>query len=350
MSMLIRRLGSLTVALALGLAGCSDNGQGSPTASTEPVDHAPPVTWRFALEEIEGSVQHAYAKEFKRHIEDISDGRIVIDIFPYGALGTSSELTDLTRDGSIHLAFASPGHLSSKVPETGIFTLHFVLPESHKANRALLGDDRLLSLFEAPFAEQDMKLLSIVPEGWMVWTSNQPLRRPDDFKGFRMRTMTSPVSAEAYRAYGAEPTPLPFAEVYSALQLNKVDGQVNPVSAIEEMGFYEVQDIMTIPRHAQFVSMVVSNKAWHDALPDRQRAWLAEALAPMPDFIYDKQVELNAKRLEAIREDSDIAIVELTEEEREAFRQASKAARDAYVELAGERGRKILDTVLELSH
>ncbi|MCR8913527.1 C4-dicarboxylate ABC transporter [Marinobacter panjinensis] len=328
------------------LAGCSDSP--APTATSEDAEDKPtyPVTWRFALEEIEGSVQHRYALELKERIESISDGNILIDIFPYGSIGTSIQLTDLAREGSVHLAFASPGHLADVVPETGVFTLHFLLSEDENVNRDILASDELVQVFSEPYAEQNLQLHGFVPEGWMVWTANKPLRTPADFDGLAFRTMTSKISAEAYRAYGATPTPAPYSQVYSDLQLRRIEGQANPVFAIEEMGFYEVQNTMTFARPAQFVTSVVSNKAWFDALPDDQKRWLEDALDEVSPLAWEVQAELNASRLETIRQNSDIRTVELTEEERDRFREASLSVRESYARIAGKRGEAILERLI----
>ncbi|WP_297791593.1 TRAP transporter substrate-binding protein DctP [uncultured Marinobacter sp.] len=344
------RLTLLFAAVLAMLAGCSEPQQEKEPEVTGSNNGVPdyPVTWRFALEEIEGSVQHVYANELKERIESISEGNIKLDIFPYGSLGTSAQLTELTQDGSVHLAFASPGHLADAIPEVGVFTLHYVLSDHNEVNRQLLASDQLLELFSAPYAEHNMKLLGFVPEGWMVWTANKPLRSPEDFDGLKIRTMTANLAKEAYRAYGADPQPTPYSQVYSDLQLQRIDGQANPIFAIEEMGFYEVQNTMTFARPAQFIASVISNREWYEALPEEQQQWLDGALTKVAQLIYRKQAELNESRLQKITEDSNISLVRLTEEERERFREASLSARDTYVERAGDRGEEILNTLLDM--
>src|SRR5699024_447220 len=115
------------------LCACGDSGQappadsGSDTAAPAQADKS--ATWRFALEEVQGSVQDAYAQEFKRRIEKRSDGAINVEIYPYGTLGTSAQLTEMAQGGGLELVFASPGHLADLIPEVGVFTLHFVLSE-----------------------------------------------------------------------------------------------------------------------------------------------------------------------------------------------------------------------------
>lgn len=346
----LRRFSSLVAVLALVLAGCSDpsNEAAESEAESQP-DAAPePVTWRFALEEIEGSVQDAYAQEFKRRIEERSDGGIEVDIYPYGALGTSSQLTEMLQDGAIELAFASPGHLADAIPEVGVFTLHFVLSDNTEVNRQVLSDERVLDLFQPLYNDEDMQLLGIVQEGWMIWSGDKPLRSPEDFKDFRIRTMTSPILVNSYEAYGANPTPTPYSEVYSGLQLGQIDGQVNPIFAIEEMSFYEEQDYLTSARHAQFISTVIASQDWYADLSDEHRELVDSVSAELNDWIDAVQIQYNEERLQKMLDEGGTEWVELTDAEREVFREASLDVRDVYIDNAGESGKEILDTILEL--
>jgi TRAP-type C4-dicarboxylate transport system substrate-binding protein len=349
----IRNFG-LTLLFALLLSACGDSGQ-APTqetadgGSTEPetaTETEETVTWRFALEEVEGSVQDAYAQEFKRRIEERSDGGINIEIYPYGALGTSSQLTEMAQSGGIELTFASPGHLADLIPEVGVFTLHFVLSEDNAVNREVLSSPEVYNLFQPLYNQQDLQLLDIIPEGWMVWSADKPLRTLEDFKNFKIRTMTSPILVESYRAYGANPTPMPYSEVYSGLQLGQIDGQVNPIFAIEEMSFYEEQDVLTSGRHAQFISTLAASQQWFDSLSDEQRQMVIEVRDELVDWIDEQQMDYNEERLQIILDAGGTEFVELTEDERAAFREASMPVRDTYTEQA-EHGQHVLNTILE---
>ncbi|RBP28299.1 TRAP-type C4-dicarboxylate transport system substrate-binding protein [Marinobacter pelagius] len=335
----------LVTSLVLIMTGCSETESTRTSDSSEQPPPEYPVTWRFALEEIEGSVQHAYAEALKSRIEEASGGKVELDIFPYGSLGTSSQLTELVRNGSVDLAFASPGHLADLIPETGIFTLHYVLPNEDSVNRALFAGSELTRLFSAAYNEKHLTLLGFVPEGWMAWTANKPLKSPSDFEGLRIRTMTSQMSAEAFRSYGADPRQTPYSQVYSDLQLKQIDGQTNPVFAIEEMNFYEVQDTLTMPRAAHFVSSVVANPEWYAQLPEQQQDWLAVALIEVGKEAWDIQKELNQTRLETMLEEGQLAVTRLSEQERAAFREASKPALEFYLRQTGERGQQILESL-----
>ncbi len=306
-----------------------------------------PTQWRFALEEIQGSVQDAYAQRFKARVEALSQGRIQVIIYPYGTLGTSAQITEQVRSGAIQFAFASPGHLGAVIPETQLFSLHFLFSDDDEVNRRMLKSSPTLygPLAEA-YREKGLALMSVVPEGWMVWTGNRPLRTPEDFRGFKMRTMVSPLLVEAYKAYGASPTPMPYSEVYSGLQLNLIDGQVNPVFAIEEMSFHEVQTTMIFPRHLPFVATVIANPAFVAGLAPEERAMLAELKEELDDYIFEVQERYNRERLEKIRGAADVEMVTLAPAQRAVFRRASEPVRERYVELAGERGGRILEAFI----
>ncbi|WP_375183053.1 TRAP transporter substrate-binding protein DctP, partial [Marinobacter sp.] len=195
---------------------------------------------------------------------------------------------------------------------------------------------------------RNLKLLAFVPEGWMTWTANKPLRTPADFEGLRIRTMTSDMAAATFRAYGAEPQQTPFSQVYSDLQLNKIDAQTNPVFAIEEMDFYEVQSTLTVARPAQFISSVVTNGDWYKGLPETQQRWLDNALREVAEVAWKAQERLNQARLESMVEAGQLEVVQLNDDERAAFAQASRQVREDYVAATGERGREILKRIQQL--
>jgi tripartite ATP-independent transporter DctP family solute receptor len=331
----------LTFLLAGVLIGGCTRGEDSAAPKVE--------EWKIAIEEIQGSVQDAWAQKFREEIERKTDGAVRVTVYPYGSLGTSDQLTELVQGGAIQLAMASPGHLGKLIPETQLFLLHFVFSEDNDVNRRVLRHrGRLWREFEPLYGEKRLQLLSFFPEGWQVWTTRKPIRAPEDFAGLRFRVMTSPLLVEAYRAYGANPTPLPYGEVYSALQLRMIDGQVNPVFAIEEMSFYEVTDYLIFARHSQFVASVVANQRFYAGLPEERRRLVDDTVRDLEDFIFDVQRDLNARRLDRMREKRpELDVIELSDEEREAFRRASLPVREAYVRLAGSSGERILHALLE---
>lgn len=302
--------------------------------------------WRFAIEETSGSVQDAYAQKFKQLVEEKSQGQIRVKVYPYGTLGTSDQLSELLYNGSLQFSMASPGHIGKMIPEVQVLLLHYLLSDDAKINREVLNSPEIRARFDELFAEKGFKLLSIVSEGWQVWTANKEIRSPEDFEGVKFRVMTSPLLMAAYDAYGASATPLAFSEVYSALQLKMVDGQVNPVFAIEEMSFYEVNDYLIFANQAQFYSTCLVNRPFYDSLTTEEKAWVDESIAELREYIFQTQREFNRERLHIIQEkNKDVQLVYLEPDERKAFREASAPVREMFKEMAGQRGAELLDAI-----
>lgn len=325
----------LAAATALGLAAAAQPALGA--------------QWKFALEEIEGSVQHAYAAEFKKRIEEKSGGDVTVQIYPYGALGTSANLTEMTTAGAIQITNASPGHLGQLIPEIQVFSIPYLLSQDNSVNKQVLTDSECIyGRLSDNFESKNLKLLTMYPEGEMVWTTNRRITKPEDFDNFKMRTMTSPLLVTAYEAFNASPSPMPYGEVYGGLQLGQIDGQVNPIFAIEEMKFYEVQDYMIWAGQQQFTTTVVSNRDWYDGLPADQRRMLDETIDGLADYIFELQDEYNAERLEKIKEDKpEMEMIRLTEEQRQPFVEASQEVRAQFVDMVGAEGEEVLQCLSE---
>ncbi|MFZ5968359.1 MAG: DctP family TRAP transporter solute-binding subunit [Bacillota bacterium] len=305
-------------------------------------------TWRFAHEEIDGSVQDLYVKKFKEIIEKKSNGRVTIEIYPVGQIGDATQQCELLQNGGIEFGIVSPGNTGTIVPENQLFSLHFLFTDDMDKNAEIFKTSKALNeMLSNKYLEKNIKVLAYWTEGAMQWTSSKPVNTPDKWKGFKMRTMPSPMIVAAYQAYGANPTPVPYMEVYSGLQLNMIEGQENPLFAIEEMKFYEVQKQLTLASSNLYVTTTSVNPDFFNGLPKDMQDMILETVDEIRDYSFDVQADLNGKALDKIKEKSDIAIVELTAEEREAFREASKAAYDKYVEMVGPVGKEILEKLIE---
>jgi TRAP-type C4-dicarboxylate transport system substrate-binding protein len=125
-----------------------------------------------------------------------------------------------------------------------------------------------------------------------------------------------------------------------------IDGQVNPVFAIEEMKFYEVSDYMIWAGQQQFTTTVITNNNWFNTLSAERQQQVEKVIAGMNDFIFDKQAEFNQARLEQIKQAKpEMQMIQLDNAERAAFKQASMTMRDKYVELTGKSGKAVLESL-----
>ena len=305
--------------------------------------------WKFAIEEIPGSIMDAYAQEFKKRIEAATNGEVTITIYPIGSLGAPTETVEQAADGIIHFTNVSVGNLGTIVPESQVFLLTYILPSNPDATSKILSSsDFIYQDLAQDFEKRGLKLHTMYSEGPQVWTTNRDIRTPQDFKNFKMRVMVSPILLKAYEDMGASPTPLPFGEVYGALQLKAVDGQVNPAATIEEMKFYEVTDYLIWAGEQELVTTIVSGTDWYDTLTPERQQLIADTMEDMVDFIDRVVVRFNKEKLEKIKAAKPgIKLVELTPEERAVFRERSKNTHAEYVKIVGNRGQQLLNALLK---
>ncbi len=306
-------------------------------------------TWRIGLEEIEGSVQHRYAEQFKEQVEARSDGDITVQLLPYGTWGsTYSSLYDAVQSGAIQMGFGS-GALGGTVPESQLLNLNFIMPADQLETTKVLNSDAFLKseAWQQSFRQRDLVPLAELPEGYQVWTANKAIQTPADMKGVNIRVMDNSLLRSTYKAYGATPTTIAYGELYSALQQGQADANIQPVFAHEEMGFYEVQSHMIFARQSQFVATLMGNADWYDGLSDARRAMLDKVADKLVQAGHDMQTRFNQERLETIKSKSDITITELDDAQRDAFRELAKPVRQTYIDEVGERGEQSLNILLK---
>lgn len=306
-------------------------------------------TWRFGLEEIEGSVQYQYAADFKKMIEKQSDGGITVQLLPYGKWGsTYSALYDAIQNGAIQIGFGS-GALGGTVPESQLLSLNFVMPTDQWKTVKVLNSPEFLESdpWQKAFRQRGLVPLAELTEGYQVWTANKPIKTPKDMKNLHIRVMDNSLLRSTYRAYGASPITIAYGELYSALQQGQAEGNIQPVFAHEEMGFYEVQKDMIFAKQSQFVATLMGNLDWYKGLSADQKQMVKDVTDKLVRKGYEIQKEFNDKRLDKIKSKSNINIIELTDEQRQKFRKLAKPVRQTFINDVGKLGEKSLNILLE---
>jgi len=305
--------------------------------------------WQVALEEIEGSMQDAYARKFVETIEADSGGQIRCKILPYGELGTSGDITRLLQNGDLQFAFQSPGHLGSVIPEVQVFSIHYLFPTDSKQLETMLRrGPHIKRVLGKYYRRNRLELLSIIEEGWQIWTANKAIRTPADFKGVTFRVMSSPLLITAYRLYGAYAITVPYSQIYDDLSLGRIDAETQPFFAIQEMKFYEVQDYMINARQLPFIATFVANRDFMDGQPAEVRGMIDKAVSSANAYIFDLEARLNAERHKMIMQTKPgMHYIELTEEEIDAFRKKAAPLQEKYLEMGGEGAREVLEAVMK---
>jgi len=134
--------------------------------------------------------------------------------------------------------------------------------------------------------------------------------------------------------------------LYSAMQQGQAEGNIQPVFAHEEMGFYEVQDYMIFAKQAQFVATMMGNLDWYEGLSNDQKKMVKDVTNQLVKTGYEIQSKFNKERLDIIKAKSDINIIELTDAQREQFRKMAEPVRQVFIDDVGERAKESLDILL----
>lgn len=216
---------------------------------------------------------------FAEEVERLTEGRYVIDTFYAGSLGGERESIEGVQLGTLELTFTSTGPVPNFVPELSILDIPFLFRDYEHARGVLDSEigDELLTRFEP----HGIKGLAWADNGFRHMTNDiRPIEGPGDLSGLKMRTMESPVHIAAYREFGILPTPMPFPEVFAALQQGVVDGQENPLSVIESNNFDEVQQYLSMTGHVFSPCVFLMNlDLWNGLSEEDQAHFVAAAQA-----------------------------------------------------------------------
>ncbi|RWZ58888.1 DctP family TRAP transporter solute-binding subunit [Halobacillus fulvus] len=337
----------MLIMLSLVLAACGGNGDGGDESAG---GDGETYNWRMVTEEVDGQVQYEYAEEFANRLNEKSDGAINIDVYEFGGLGSETDQVEQLQNGAVEMAVMSPGFTGNMVQEGQIFALHFLFPDDVALTQEILNTSEALNTdLREQYEEYSITPLSFWTEGAMQWTSNSPIEEPADFEGFKMRTQSSPLILESYEAYGASPQSMSWSELYTGLEQGTVEGQENPVFFIGDASFHEVQDYMTMSNHNNYVAMTTVNTEWFDGLDEDMQTMIDETVQEMQEWVFDEQEAQNEEWMEVIQNDEEnpTEIIELTDEQRQAFQDAAMPVRDFYRNEVSTVDGAILDKLEE---
>lgn len=300
-------------------------------------------TWRYAFEEATEEVQGKFAQKFKEEVEANSDHEI--QLFPFGTLGESADIMEQAQSGILQFVDQSPGFTGALIPEAQVFFVPYLLPADQDQLVSFFKNSKAIhELFPPLYADQGLELLTMFPEGEVMMTTTGPVTGPADLDEVKFRVMTNPLLVESYQAFGATPTPLPWGEVYGALQTGIIQGQENPAFFIESTKMYEVTDHITRAGHNNFTTAVMANKEFFDGLEDADKEVIRNAMSAAFDYIIDYQTGLTEESLAKIKEAKpDMTITTLTEEQRQPFKDTAPAVEAKFIEIGGPQAQAILD-------
>ena len=215
--------------------------------------------------------------EFKKEVEAKSGGRVEIKIFPGGQLGTDTQLVELTQDGAIDITCPTVSKLAGWDKAFSAPEIPYIFPNREVAMKVLKGD--FGAFLDKRLEPMGLKRIGWFENGFRHTTNNvRPIVKPEDFKGIKLRTMPVDAHILVFSHLGANPTPMSFSELYSALQQKVVDGQENPLTNIVLNRMFEVQKYVSLTNHVYSTYIALANVDRYNALPEDIREIISTAM------------------------------------------------------------------------
>jgi tripartite ATP-independent transporter DctP family solute receptor len=291
-----------------------------------------------------GSLFEASANEFAERAnakfeEQGLDYRVAV--FGSSQLGTDEELMQKLRLGTVDLALPSTV-MSSTVDAFGVFEMPYLVKDREHMKRI---EEEIFWPALAPLAEeQGYEILAVWENGFRHITNNvRPIETPEDLQGIKLRVPSGEWRVKMFQAYDANPTPMAFAEVFTALQTGVIDGQENPFAQIWSAKFQEVQDYLSLTGHVYTPAYVTAGKQKFESLPPEVQQVLEETAKETQAFVYETAAALENDLLDKLKQGG----IQVNEADKDAFIAASQPIYDEFSSEV-ENGKELIDKALSL--
>ena len=228
-------------------------------------------TIKFANQNNKGHPIVMGMEKFAEIVAAKSGGKIKVNIFPGGTLGSDQANVSALQGGTLEMASMNSGIFASQVKEFAIFDFPFMFGNTKEADAVM--DSAFGKNLHKKLEEKGLVGLGYYELGFRnITNSKRPINKVEDLEGLKLRVIPNPINVDWVKALGANPTPLPWPEVYAALEQKAVDGQENPVATINSAKLYEVQKHMVLSNHQYNPqSVVISKKFWDKLTPAEQK-------------------------------------------------------------------------------
>ena len=280
------------------------------------------------------------------HFAECANGQLgdAAEVQTFGAsqLGKDQELLQKLKLGQVQ--FALPSSVMSSVDDIfGVFEMPYIIKDRDHMRRV---QAEMMDVFEAAANENGYTIVGLAENGFRHITNNvRPINVPADLDGIKLRTPNGAWRVRMFQEYGANPTPMSFSDVFTALQTGVIDGQENPYAQIASAKFQEVQEYLSITGHVYTPAYILASKSHFEALPAETQAVLRDCASQTQDFTYEEAARLEVELLQVIKD----AGVAVNEADKDAFIEASGGIYEAFgAEVDG--GSDLIQKVLALSN
>ena len=238
---------------------------------------------RFGYGLVEQSNQGRAARLFAQEVEKASGGKMKVRPIGNASLGSDTQMQQALIGGAQEMMVGSTATLVGISPEMAVWDTPFLFNNVKEADIVL--DGPVGEKVKATLEPKGMVGLVYWENGFRNLTNNKrPITKLEDMNGIKLRVMQNNVFLDSFKALGANAVPLPFSELFTALETRAVDGQENPFNTVVSSKFYEVQKYLTVTNHVYSPWIVTVSKKWWDTLSSAEKKVLQDAAVKSRDF------------------------------------------------------------------
>jgi len=285
---------------------------------------------------------------FKEKVEEISNKQIKVEIYDSAQLYKGSEIPQAVAAGAVDMGLVLIDEYAGTIPATGIFSVAFLFPSYEVLARAAAPESPIRQEIDEMIRKTGTRVVWWQDYGPVqLLSKKEPIRTPADMKGKKVRVLGKP-SGDFINAVGGIPVKIGGSEQFIAYQRGTVDIGMTGTTAIQSRKLYEVMDYVTITNHAQTEFLIVMNDKLWDSLSDQEKEWITTAARDAEQTIRSATKDENLQSEEFIRSQTKMQVVNLTPEEIKAWQDAAAPAVDAFIQEAGEDGKRLVEEVRKL--
>jgi tripartite ATP-independent transporter DctP family solute receptor len=278
-------------------------------------------------------------EKFKEIVEKQSGGKLKVNVFPAGALGSDQANVSAIQGGTVEMAAMNSGIFASQVKDFAVFDFPFMFANGKEADAIV--DGAFGHKMHAKLEEKGLVGLGYYELGFRHLTNGKrAINKVSDIEGLKLRVIPNPINVDWVKALGANPTPLPFPELYAALEQGAVDGQENPIATINGAKLFEVQKHLALTGHQYNPQSVVISKKFWETLSAAEKKIIADAVTESAKFQRATARALEAGTLEGMKKNG-MQVTTLPASEMSILREKMKP-------VIAKHGEPIAATVNEL--
>lgn len=285
---------------------------------------------------------------FADKVKEKTGGRITIETFGNGVLGSEPQLQSSIQGGVVDIMFGPTSNLVGSVPGYLIFDLPFFYKD-FAAVDAVMDGEVGKELFSRLDSELGIVGLAYMDNGFRhITNALRPINTIDDLKGLKIRVIPNPVFLATFEALGTNPVPLPYPELFNALESGAVEAQETPVGLIYASRFYEVQKHLALTGHVYTPFVLLASKKWIDSLSEEDKGLVFEAAQEAA--VYQRDLSRsNADRLTELLEQEGMQVTRPSEEAMKVLRERVAPVVDQFTDQIGadliEKARAAMNAV-----